>query len=123
VTVNAHGGLMESPFRMIAGQRITLVNPQSGKEVGCTVVSVHRSPDGYFATGFEFEQHSPQFWAVAFPSLGLGNHEGTSLKKNAQGCMLESARWSVIAGSCCTRNCFVGPAHTRRSLKENRFSL
>jgi len=72
VTVNAHGGLMESPFRMIAGQRITLVNPQSGKEVGCTVVSVHRSPDGYFATGFEFEQHSPQFWAVAFPPLDWG---------------------------------------------------
>jgi hypothetical protein len=72
VAANAHGGLMESPFRMIAGQRITLINPQSGKEVGCTVVSVHRSSEGYFATAFEFEQHSPQFWAIALPPLDWG---------------------------------------------------
>jgi hypothetical protein len=72
VAVNAHGGLMESPFRMIAGQRITLINPQSGKEVGCRVVKVHRSSEGYFATAFEFEQHSPQFWAIAFPPLDWG---------------------------------------------------
>lgn len=72
VAVNAHGGLMESPFRMIAGQRITLINPQSGKEVSCRVVRVHRSSEGYFATAFEFEQHSPQFWAIAFPPLDWG---------------------------------------------------
>ncbi|MGB6962487.1 MAG: hypothetical protein WCD34_20595 [Candidatus Acidiferrum sp.] len=75
VAVNAHGGLMESPFRMIAGQRITLINPQSGKEVGCRVVKVHRSSEGYFATAFEFEQHSPQFWAIAFPPLDWGMTE------------------------------------------------
>lgn len=69
VTVNAHGGLMESPFRMVAGQRITLINPQSGKEVRCTVVTVQRSSEGYLATAFEFERQSPQFWAIAFPPL------------------------------------------------------
>lgn len=72
VAINAHGGLMESPFRMIAGQRITLINPQSGREVGCTVVSVHSSSQGYFKTAFEFEQRSPQFWAIAFPPVDWG---------------------------------------------------
>jgi hypothetical protein len=72
VAINAHGGLMESPFRMIAGQRITLINPQSGKEVSCTVVSVCSSSQGYFTTAFEFEQSNPQFWAVAFPPLDWG---------------------------------------------------
>src|SRR3974377_1132207 len=56
VTVNPPGGLLESPFRMPVGQRITLINPQTGKEVGCTVVEVHASSEGYFTMGFEFEK-------------------------------------------------------------------
>ncbi|MGB7282375.1 MAG: hypothetical protein WBE13_08955 [Candidatus Acidiferrum sp.] len=69
VTVNAHGGLMKSPFRMTAGQRIALINPQTGKEVDSTVVSVCSSSQGYFTTAFEFDQRSAQFWAIAFPPL------------------------------------------------------
>lgn len=73
VTVNLHGGLMESPFRMTVGQRLTLVNPQSGKEVDCTVVSVQASSEGYFLTAFKFAQPSGGFWEVAFvtPDWGL----------------------------------------------------
>jgi hypothetical protein len=67
ITVNAHGGLLESPFRMTVGQAITLINPQTGKEIGCTVVAVLASPQGYFTTAFEFEQPSPRFWELAFP--------------------------------------------------------
>jgi hypothetical protein len=69
VQVNAHGGLLESPFRMSAGQKITLVNPQSGKEVRCSVVSVQQSREGYFTTAFEFAQPAPQFWAISFPPV------------------------------------------------------
>jgi hypothetical protein len=69
VVVNAHGGLLESPFRTTVGQRITLVNPQTGKEVRCKIVGVRKSPDGYFTTAFEFDGPNPQFWAVAFPPL------------------------------------------------------
>jgi len=76
VAVNAHGGLMESPFRMTMGQRITLINPQTGKEVGCSVVRVHRSSEGYFGTAFEFEEPSPQFWAIAFPPPDWGITKG-----------------------------------------------
>ena|SRR6516225_2498251 len=67
VTVNAHGGLLESPFRMTVGQKIILINPQTGKEVACRVVDVHSSLEGYFTTAFEFEQRNPQFWAIALP--------------------------------------------------------
>jgi hypothetical protein len=69
VEVNAHGGLFECPARMTVGQRITLVNPQSGKEVGCRVVRVRRSFGEGFTTGFEFEEHSPRFWPIGFLPL------------------------------------------------------
>jgi hypothetical protein len=69
VQVNAHGGLLECPFRMTVGQKITLVNPQTGKEVRCSVVSVQQSSEGYFTMAFEFEQATPQFWAITFPPL------------------------------------------------------
>ena len=72
VTVNAHGGLLESPFRMTVGQKITLVNPQTGKEVDCRVVRVHSSSEKYFTTAFEFDGPSPRFWAIAFPPLDWG---------------------------------------------------
>jgi hypothetical protein len=75
VAVNAHGGLLESPFRLTVGQTITLVNPQTGKEVGCTVVGVHQSSEGDFITAFEFGQQNPQFWAIAFPPLDWGPTE------------------------------------------------
>jgi PilZ domain len=72
VNVNAHGGLLESPFRMTVGQRITLINPQTGKEVSCKVVEVGALSEGYFKTAFEFEQRNPQFWAIAFPPRDWG---------------------------------------------------
>ena len=69
VMVNAHGGLLESPLRMTVGQRMTLINPQTGKEVVCRVVRVERSGEGGFRTAFEFDHRSPQFWPIAFPPL------------------------------------------------------
>jgi hypothetical protein len=70
VSVNAHGGLLESPFRMTEGQKITLVNPQTAKEVDCRVVGVQRSSEGYFTAAFDFEHPSPGFWAICLPSIG-----------------------------------------------------
>jgi hypothetical protein len=67
ITVNAHGGLLESPFRMVAGQGITLINPQTGKEVACAVIGAHASSQGYFTIAFEFAQPNPRFWEIAFP--------------------------------------------------------
>ena len=67
IVVNAHGGLLESPFRMAVGQKITLVNPQSGKEVGCRIVLVERAFEGHFTTAFEFDERSPRFWPISLP--------------------------------------------------------
>lgn len=65
--VNAHGGLMEVPFRMAVGQKIRLINPHSRNEASCRVVHVDGPLDGQFATAFEFDEASPQFWPISFP--------------------------------------------------------
>lgn len=67
--VNGHGGLLDSPARIPVGQRMTLVNPQTGKEVSCRIIRVERSSEGSFRTAFEFDQCSPRFWPIAFPPL------------------------------------------------------
>ena len=75
VAVNAHGGRLESPFRMTVGQRITLVNPQTAKEIAGRILQVQQGSDGYFTTAFEFESPSPWFWdlAIAPPDWGAAN--------------------------------------------------
>ena len=67
--VNAHGGLLESPVRIRPGQRITLVIPQSRKEARCRVLQVQRASEESFATVFEFDRQSPEFWPIASPPL------------------------------------------------------
>jgi hypothetical protein len=67
--VNAHGGLLESPVRIRPGQRITLVIPQSRKEARCRVLQVQRASEESFATAFEFDRQSPEFWPIASPPL------------------------------------------------------
>lgn len=70
--VNAHGGLLEAPFRMAAGQKISLVNSHSGKQVGCRVVRVESKSEECFPTAFEFDECSPQFWPISFPPVDWG---------------------------------------------------
>ena len=67
--VNAHGGLLESPAKTRAGQKITLIIPQSRKEAGCRVLQVQKLSEDVFATAFEFDRQSPQFWPIASPPL------------------------------------------------------
>jgi hypothetical protein len=78
VSVNTHGGLLESPFRMTVGQSIALMNPQNGKEVACTVVSVQSSSERYFRIAFEFTQPIPCFWEIAFPPSDWGMSKETA---------------------------------------------
>jgi hypothetical protein len=66
-SVNAHGGLLESPLRIPAGQKITLVVPQSRQEAACRLLHVQPVSDESFATAFEFDRQSPQFWPIASP--------------------------------------------------------
>lgn len=66
VTVNAYGGQLVSPFRMTADQGITLVNPQTGKEVAGRVVKADRNAEGDYLVSFAFDHLNPTFWPVAF---------------------------------------------------------
>ena len=66
-SVNAHGGLLLSPRRVRAGQKITLVIPQSGKEAVGRVLQSQMFSEASFATIFQFDKQSPRFWPVASP--------------------------------------------------------
>ena len=70
--VNAHGGLLESSLKLACNQKITLINPQSGKTVDCSVVRVERPSEGNYTIAFEFDQRSPQFWPITFPPEDWG---------------------------------------------------
>lgn len=72
LVVNAHGGLLESSLKLTCDQRITIINPQSGKMVGCRVVRVEKPSGGNHTIAFEFDQRSPQFWPVTFPPEDWG---------------------------------------------------
>ena len=65
--VNAHGGRLELPLRLLANQKITLVNPQTRNAVGCRVVSVEKESAASYQTSFEFEQPNPHFWPISLP--------------------------------------------------------
>jgi hypothetical protein len=67
LAVNAHGGLLESPIKLAANQRILLINPRSGKEVAGRVVGVEGSASAMHEVAVEFDCRSPQFWPIAFP--------------------------------------------------------
>jgi hypothetical protein len=66
LVVNAHGGLLESPLTVASNQKVTLVNPQTGKEVGCRVVRAKRTSTGLIAFAFEFDDPSAEFWPISF---------------------------------------------------------
>jgi hypothetical protein len=69
VMVNADGGLLQVPFRLTVGQKITLINPESRREVRCRIVRVQGASAGSFTTAFEFEERSPSFWPIVHPPL------------------------------------------------------
>jgi hypothetical protein len=68
LAVNTNGGQLRSPFRMAAGQKITLINPQTGKDVECRVVGVDRTAEGDYLAAFAFGQPDPSFWPTANPA-------------------------------------------------------
>lgn len=64
--VNAHGGLLAAPIKFETNQKTLLINPHSGKEVGCKVVRVEGQTQGMYEVAFELDQRSPRFWPVGF---------------------------------------------------------
>jgi hypothetical protein len=66
VVVNANGGQLRSPFRMVLDQNLTLINPETGKEVNCRVVAVDRTTEDYLVS-FAFGQPDSSFWPLTHP--------------------------------------------------------
>lgn len=64
--VNAHGGLLESPMKLETNQKILLINPHSGKDIGCRVVRVEGPTSDLYEVAFEFDERSPRFWPINF---------------------------------------------------------
>ena len=67
LVVNAHGGLLETTVKLSRGQNIWLIKAGAATKVSCRVVGTQKTPDGSFATAFEFEKPSPDFWPINLP--------------------------------------------------------
>ena len=67
LVVNAHGGLLESSLEVADNEKITLVIPYSGREVGCRVVRSERTSSGLVRFAFEFGEPMCKFWPISFP--------------------------------------------------------
>jgi hypothetical protein len=72
LVVNAHGGLLESPLPVAVNQEIVLINPQTGKEVGCRVARAERTSPELVRVAFEFDEPTCKFWPISFPPKDWG---------------------------------------------------
>lgn len=80
-TVNAHGGLLESPVKLAANQKILLINPHSGTEAGGKVIRVEGPAAAMYEIAFEFDRGAPRFWPIEFPPEDWDVKEETASDK------------------------------------------
>lgn len=67
LSISAHGALVVVSVPVNRGQRIILLNLQTGAALECVVVNVDRTAGGSTEAGVEFTLPHPNFWRVAFP--------------------------------------------------------
>jgi chemotaxis receptor (MCP) glutamine deamidase CheD len=67
--VSRHGGMMELDPAVTIGQKLVLLNTNSGHKAECTVVSAKTAGDGKRKVAFEFTAES-NFWKMCFPAAG-----------------------------------------------------
>lgn len=65
--VNAQGCLVRLSVAPERGQKITVINVKSTREIECRVAYVGRSDGGKTQAGAEFTQPAEYFWHIAFP--------------------------------------------------------
>jgi c-di-GMP-binding flagellar brake protein YcgR len=70
LSVSGHGGMMVLGPEVMIGQRLLLINMNSGQKAECTVVSVKNAPDGKRNVAFEFTSTEINFWKMCFPAPG-----------------------------------------------------
>lgn len=68
LSVNAYGGSLALAARVEQGQRILLVNKNTGEERECRVANVGALQNGKWTVGIEFAEPVENFWKINFPS-------------------------------------------------------
>jgi hypothetical protein len=66
-SVNAHGCEVQLAEKVVRGQDVTIVNPNSAEELPCRVISIGQTEAGKTEVGLEFIEPSPLFWQINFP--------------------------------------------------------
>jgi len=65
--VNAHGGVVLLKEAVRQGQRLRVMNQNTGEETACVTVDTNAGSYEPREVGIEFVAAAPRFWRVAFP--------------------------------------------------------
>jgi PilZ domain len=69
-SVSLHGGMMVLDPEVTIGQKLTLINTNSGQKTECRVVAAKPGRDGKRYVAFEFTATDINFWKMCFPVSG-----------------------------------------------------
>jgi hypothetical protein len=70
LSVSGHGGMMVLEPEVTIGQKLVLLNANSGQMAECKVVSAKTAGDGKRNVAFEFTSAEINFWKMCFPAPG-----------------------------------------------------
>lgn len=70
LSVSRHGGVMALEPEVRIGQKLMLINVNSGQKAECKVVSAKPVRDGKRNVAFEFVSAEINFWKMYFPVAG-----------------------------------------------------
>ena len=70
LSVSRHGGMMALEPEVRIGQKLLLINRNSGQKTECKVVSAKPVRDGKRNVAFEFMSGEINFWKMHFPVAG-----------------------------------------------------
>ncbi len=69
IHVDPHGALLAVATKLVPGQSLLLVNPESRKQMVCHIRSVIPIEPGVNHVEIEFSKKSPKFWGIEFPTV------------------------------------------------------
>jgi len=70
LSVSRHGGMIVMDLEVAMGQKLVLINMNSGQKAECQVVATKTARDGKRHIGFEFMSAELNFWKMCFPAAG-----------------------------------------------------
>jgi hypothetical protein len=70
LSVSGHGGMMVLEPEVTVGQKLLLINVNSGQKAECTVMAAKVLREGGRNVAFEFTSETINFWRMSFPVPG-----------------------------------------------------